>query len=37
MKNDFLDPIINDVPKGCWSLQSDSSKRLVYFLNNICF
>jgi len=28
-KFDFLDPVSNDLPKGCWSLQSDPSKTKV--------
>lgn len=24
---DFLDPLTEDMPKGCWSVHSDSSKR----------
>jgi hypothetical protein len=28
-KFDFLDPVKNDLPKGCWSLQSDPSKTKV--------
>jgi len=30
MHNDFLDPIHLDIPKECWSLQSDASKRSVH-------
>jgi len=28
-KFDFLDPVCTDLPKGCWSLQSDPSKTKV--------
>jgi len=23
---DFLDPVVEDKPKGCWSIQTDASK-----------
>lgn len=30
---DFLDPIEKDIPKGCWSIQTDSSKSNVTVRN----
>jgi len=33
-KFDFLDPVNNDLPKGCWSLQSDPSKTKVINLSS---
>lgn len=33
MQKDFLDNVKDDLPKDSWSLQTDSSKRIVNFID----
>ena len=34
-KFDFFDTLLTDLPKGCWSIQADASKTVVYIINKI--